>query len=174
MWYEVLGCHLPHRTTGGAPPFWEPHLRAAQWRQGEFGQTASPSLCPGRLHLWQCRYTCRHLQARWREADRKNVSIYLYMMSLWCLILNVSFLKDKYCSAYLCAVYYELSRGQDGGLPNAFSEGVTVLLPVQTGLRYTLCHAHQLHLTVFHHCYLPLSTTYGRWDCKVTLSCSVK
>lgn len=75
------------------------------------------------------------------------------------------------CLAYLCAGYYELSTGQDCGLLSAFIEGVTVFLPVQTGLRNTLCRTHQLHPTAFHHCYLLLSTTNGRWHCKVTFSC---
>lgn len=65
---------------------------------------------------------------------------------------------------YLSNIYYQLSRGQDCVLPCAFSERITLLLPRQLGLRDPLGHTHQLSLTVFHHCYLLLTTMDGRWD----------
>lgn len=74
----------------------------------------------------------------------------------------------------MCTGYNQLSRRQDCGLLGAFTEGVTVFLPVQSGLRNTLCNTHQLHPTVFHHCYLLLPTPNGRWDCKVTFLCKIK
>lgn len=89
-----------------------------------------------------------------------------------CLYILMMFkLPQICCLAYLCTGYYELSRGQDCGLLSAFTEGVTVFLPVQTGLRNTICHTYQLHPTVFHRCYLLLSTANGRWHCKITFSC---